>query len=124
MTSIRELSAYAWQRDLWGKSSNPHHCFDEYLAVYFDGVVFSDGYEARINEGLLSMQEADAVAAFHNLIDAYPALPNPVNHDAVLADPAWAEVVASAEGAREALLTLITDPEERLELLRDQPEYP
>ncbi len=124
LASIRELSALDWQRDLWGKSDNPHHSFDEYLTVYFDEVVFSDGYEARIREGLLSASEVDAIDAFHSLIDAYPAPSNPVDHNAVLADPAWAEVVNAATRARENLLALIADPEERRELLRDQPEYP
>jgi hypothetical protein len=123
LSSIRELSAGDWQRRLWGKSDNPHHSFDEYLSMYFDEVVL-DGYGARIAEGLISREEADAVADFHIAFDRYQAPIGPVKHDDILADPAWIEVVALANHARAALLTLIDDPDERQLLLRDEPEYP
>ncbi len=124
LASIRELAASDWQRSFWGKSDNPHHSFDEYLAVYFDDVVFESGYEGRVAEGLLSSREAVAVAEFHDAIDRYPSPPNPVDHEKVLADPAWGKVVEAAERARISLLALIDDPDERRELLRDEPEFP
>lgn len=91
--------------------------------MYFDDVVL-DGYEARIAEGLISRKEADAVATFHNIFDCYPVPSGPIKHDGILADPAWAEVVAAANHARSNLLALIDDPEERQILLRDEPEFP
>jgi hypothetical protein len=123
LASIREISAEDWQRELWATSKNPHHTPVEYLCSYFDDLVLTQGYQERIAEGLLSGREADAVADFHALIDRYPS-PGNVRPEAVLDDPLWSAVVTSAARARSNLLELISDPEERRELLRERPEHP
>ena len=123
LSSIRELSDLDWQRQLWGKSSNPHHSYEEYVVTYFDDVVL-DGYPERVAEGLMSTEEAEAVAPLLARIEAYRE-PGALTDDAaVLADPAWADVVASAVAARTTLLQTITDPNERRELLREEHEFP
>jgi hypothetical protein len=122
LASIREISADDWQRELWIQSKNPHHSPVEYLCSYFDDLVLSQGYQGLIVQGLLSEEEADAVADFHTLIDRYSS-PGNVHPEVVLSDPLWAAVVASAARARSNLLEIISDPEERLELLREQPDH-
>ena len=94
------------------------------MSVYFDDVLLGENYSARMAEGLISEAEVAAVAEFHATIDRYPTNIGAADHDAVLADPAWAEVIAAATHARTNLLALITDPEERRELLRVEPEFP
>lgn len=123
LSSIRELSALDWQRSRWGKSSNPHHSFVEYITVYFDDVLLGEDYLERLTEGLISQREVAAVADFHAAIDRYPVHLG-IDHDAILRDPAWIETVAAAAGARTNLLAIIDEPDERRELLRDEPEFP
>ena len=93
------------------------------MTCYWDDLGLAEGYSARLQEGLLSEAEAEAVAELHEHISTYQP-ESPANHEAILDDPDWEQVVAAAKRAKASLLNLLSEPVERLELLRDEPEFP
>lgn len=107
------------QRATWlnPQNCNPHYTFVEFAECYFDDLAITDaegGYRARIADGLLTADEAEAVEAFHGLFDRYKSPDgDDYNHEAILNDPAWHDVVAAAQSAKCALLAIIGDLDER-----------
>ena len=68
----------------------------------------------------MSLEEAEAVRDFHAAADSYEApAGDDYNHQAILSDPAWKHVVSLAEEARLRLLSIVTEPSERVILQRD-----
>ncbi|ASR51299.1 hypothetical protein [Blastomonas fulva] len=127
LCSIQEFSDLKTQRRLWldPNASNPHYTFVEYMCCYFDGLaVFDDPsalgehYTVAREQGLVNADEAAAIEPFHAILAAYDAPgKDDYDHQAILADPKWMEVVAAAKSAQAALLPLICDAEERRELM-------
>ena len=120
LSSIQEFADADGQRRVWldPTNTNPHHSFGEYYCSYFDDLNLGDGgYERAIEEGLLSSEEADTVAEFHRVARAYREPGTTYDHQSILADPQWAEVVNAAKVAQAGLLSLIDDPVERRLLL-------
>ncbi|MCR5871395.1 MULTISPECIES: hypothetical protein [unclassified Sphingomonas] len=117
--SIQEFADGEAQHRRWldRTNTNPHYSFVEYMCCYFDNLCLSDrGYDWAVKENLISLMEAAAVAEFHQIVDAYHSPTNDYDHDAILADPAWAEVVEAAKRAQAALLCLIGDVDEQRSL--------
>ncbi|QIG81163.1 hypothetical protein [Stakelama tenebrarum] len=105
------------------KERNPSYSFVECMADYFDGAAYlgqEDAYRKRLEWGHLSKAEAHTVAGFHALADAYQAPCDEWDAATILADPAWQEVVASAEWAQQKLLPLLSGPDE-IEALTQPP---
>ncbi|MDT0510068.1 hypothetical protein [Novosphingobium sp. MMS21-SN21R] len=120
LSSIQEFADDETQRRSWldHKNTNLHFSFVEYFSCYFDDLGLSDGdYDWALNRGMVSADEVEAVAAFHQAADTYDSPSDEYNHKAILADPKWAEVVAAAKRAQSALSRLIDDPKERCLLL-------
>ena len=125
--SIQEFADLDTQQRLWldPNASNPHYSFVEYMVCYFHGLavfdnpaVSGDSYAGAREHGLVTAEEAAAVEPFHATLDAYEApRKDDYDHQAILADPKWGEVVASAKLAQSALLLLIHDPKERRALM-------
>ena len=123
LSSIQELADDHTQRRLWLDRNvrNPHYSFVECLSCYFDGLaVFDDpatsghAYAVAQAQGLVSADEAFTVEPLHAIFDAYEAPGNnQYDHQAILTDPKWEEVVAAAKFAQAALLPMLHDPEER-----------
>jgi hypothetical protein len=86
------------------------------MCGYFDDLALEDGYDRRVAEGLLSEEETAVVAEFHAAARAYQPPRGDSDHEAILADPAWVSVVASAQRAWAALKPQLSDPED-LELV-------
>lgn len=120
---IAEFSDYELQRRSWlggPEYDSPYWSFVEWMCRYFDDFSLSLGYAGFVNDGLVTSAEAKAVEAFHKAAKAYrPPAEDDYNHNAILADPAWQHVVALADAARQALLTIIQEPAERAILVRD-----
>ena len=120
LSSIQEFADDETQKRLWldRENTNPHFSFVEYICCYFDDLGLSDGnYDWALNEGLLSADEVAAVAHFHRAADAYDSPTDDYDHEAILADPEWALVVAAAKRAEDPLAQLIDDSYERRVLL-------
>ena len=114
--SLQEFADDEAQRRLWlnPTNTNPHFSFVEYFCCYFDDLGLSDGgYDWAVTEGLVSPDEVEAVANFHQIADAYEGPTDDFDHEAILADPKWGEVVVAAKQAQAALVRLINDPHER-----------
>lgn len=120
---ITEISALEWQRRLWGKVSNPHYSYVECVTCYFDDTLSGGGYEELVTAGMLSYDEAFAVAEMHLKLDAYSAS-DAYDDQSILSDPAWIEVTQTARFARRRLLKLLTEPRERELLLHAEPDHP
>ncbi|MEM7569814.1 MAG: hypothetical protein AAF337_08460 [Pseudomonadota bacterium] len=73
-----------------------------------------DVFERLVARKHLTNEEADAVAQFHSLANAYKS-PNNDDYDveAILADHKWHEVVKAAQDAAQQLLRLLKTPEEK-----------
>lgn len=123
LASIQELTDLEMQRATWlnPDNGNPHYSFIEYITVYFDDLLLGEtngGYSARMAEGLLSEREADAASRLHLLLDDYKSPTDDYDHHAILADPAWHRVVATAQEAQAVLASLIAQPDEKIYLLQ------
>lgn len=121
LSSIQELADLEMQRATWlnPHNGNPHYSFVEYIEVYFDDLLLGNvdgGYAARVEEGLLSDEEAAAAAGLHAILVRYESPTDDYDHSAILEDPAWHRVVGAAREAQTSLSTMIDQPEERASL--------
>lgn len=122
LTSIAEFADYDLQRRSWfggSRYDSPYWSFGEWMCRYFDDLALFSGYGQCIERGLVNHKEAEAVSAFHAAAAAYKAPGGDgYDHDAVLADPAWREVISLADSARLRLFDISSDPSERRVLER------
>ena len=124
LSSIQEISDLEFQKIAWldGSNTNPHFSFVEYFCCYFDDLGLADGYGDAIGEGLVSSEEFAAVEEYHLIADKYKSPSNDYDHQAILTDPSWLEVVAAARTAQKRLAELIVDAEER-RILLEAPDW-
>jgi hypothetical protein len=117
LASIREISDVREQRATWlnPENDNPHFSFVECLCSYFDALGLDDPagrYEARVDQGMVTREEVNAVVALHaKLSDYSPPAADDYDHDAILRDPAWLAVVDEARWAVDRLKTMLSDDE-------------
>lgn len=117
LSSLQAFADTAIQESGWTDAAerNPHFSLVECMCCYFDdaGLASDDCYRRRIARGYLTREEADAVAAFHLVAAGYRS-PGGDDYDAeaILQDPAWRNVVKSAQHAQARLLSILDDPQE------------
>ena len=101
------------------KNTNPHWSYAEFMCNYFDDTLHGDTYDWPLAQGYVMADEVSAVAALHELLVRHEA-PGGDDHDnaAVLADPAWHEIVEAAVQVRKHLLAVLTDTDE-IDILLD-----
>jgi hypothetical protein len=88
------------------------------MCCYFDDLLHSDNYDWAIGEGLVTADEASAVASLHQLLDRYQSPDgNDYDHERILDDPAWHEIVKEADRTKKRLLPLLSNSDERQILL-------
>ena len=113
LTSLFEFCTPDLQRQSWISGTGEWvSSYVECMCGYFDDLALEEGYQRRVAEGLLSEEEAAMVAEFHSQARAYEPPRGGSHHDAILADPAWASVVASAQRAWALLKPQLSDPED------------
>ncbi len=83
--------------------------FVELMCGYFDDLALSDGLDAAVRDGWICAAEAQATTDFHRRVESYQA-PGECQ-DAILADPAWGDVVAAARRGWFGLRAILDDPE-------------
>jgi hypothetical protein len=95
----------------WNGGGPPKVCvsYAELMCGYFDDLDLSDGLEAAVRDGWMSAAEAQATMEFHRRVAAYQEPSS--DHPAILADPAWADVVDAARRAWFGLRAMHEDPE-------------
>jgi hypothetical protein len=104
------------QRRTWldPHNQNPHWSYIEFMCSYFDDTLHGEGYGWAIGEGLVTKDEADAVAALHHLLTTHEAPGgDDYNNERILNDPAWNHIVEEARQATEKLALLLSDPAEK-----------
>ncbi len=118
--SIQEFADIEIQKRMWldASNTNPHFSFVEYFCCYFDDLnLSSNGYISALDSGLVNAKEVAAVADFHQIADTYKSPTDVYDHQTILSDPLWLEVVAAALRAQSLLVELIDDPQERSALM-------
>lgn len=114
--SIYELSNIDLQRRTWldRSNTNPHWSYVEFVEMYPQPEQLSHA----LNHGWLSTQEFEILQKFRGLLESHtPPAGDFYDHDAILADPAWHAVAEAAESARQQLLAITTDRQDRDTLL-------
>jgi nucleotide-binding universal stress UspA family protein len=110
------------QRRRWLDPENrdPHWSYVEFMCSYFNDVLYDQDYDWAISEGLVTEDEAQAVATLHRLLDQHEAPQgDDCDNEKVLNDPAWHEIVKSAKRAQASLLAVLSNPDEKKVLLGD-----
>ena len=116
---VAALADAEGQRRVWplGTVAGPGGSFVELLCLYFDDLGLEDGYDGAVAKALLTPAEAACATGLDEALEGYrPPNDDDLDHDAILADPAWAAVVAEAGRARGALAGLLADEAERAAL--------
>jgi hypothetical protein len=99
------------------KNRNPHWSYIEFMCSYFDDTLRSHSYDWAIAEGLVTKQEAAAVAPLHELLVRHEAPGgDDYDNDRILNDPAWHEIVEAANRSIRDLTPLLEDPHEKTAL--------
>jgi hypothetical protein len=102
------------QRWLNKNITNPEWSYVEFMASYFDDIVLLyGGYEKMIHDGFLSQEEYNCVKEFHNALDDYTEPNGQYDHEAILKDPTWQEIVTLGKQSNARLATLLVDPSEK-----------
>ena len=119
LARIQELADLDTQKRAWlnahPRTGNPHFSFVEYATTYENFANWPD----RVSEGLISPEEAEAVTHLDKLVlDYRPPGSDDFDHEAILADHRWLEVVRAAGEAQERLRTMIKDTDEQITLTR------
>jgi hypothetical protein len=107
------------QRSTWlsPPTPSPHWSYVEFCCSFPQ----PDQLQFAFDRRHLSVSEFDLLTALGRAIAGHePPQGDAYDHRAILADPAWRAVVATAERARQELLALTNDPIERSYLLGDQ----
>ncbi|MDP3681487.1 MAG: hypothetical protein Q8R22_11710 [Flavobacterium sp.] len=114
--SINELTSLELQQKSWlnKQNTNPHWSFIEFTECYFDDLFVNDNYTHALNEGLINQQEYDVIKAWHEMLSEYVS-PNEddYNHNSILNDPNWIEVIELGLKMKKNLSEIINS-EERL----------
>jgi hypothetical protein len=113
LSSIAELADIDEQRKLWLNldQRNPHYSFVEYVNGYFDQFIV-DEYEYFIEKNYVSKQEALCVKKLHSLLKTYePPNGDNYDHQTILNDPGWLEIVNEAKAATSCLREVLAGDE-------------
>jgi len=112
---LRDFADLDLQCRMWLDSSNtnPHWSFVEFMCTYFNDTLHQRDYSWALGQGLVTPEEAEAVASLHQALVGYDA-PNGDDFDnlAVLRDPAWRAITVEAARSLEHLSALLTVPVE------------
>ncbi len=113
---VSELSDIGLQRRTWLDTTNrnPHWSYIEFIESYPDHDQLLDA----LKQGWLTAAEFEILSELGRILDSHTApAGNHYDNAAVLDDPAWQSVVEAAERARQQLLSMTTDQDEREMLL-------
>jgi hypothetical protein len=115
LRSINELTSLSLQRTSWiGNKTNPHWSFIEFTCCYFDNVLVHD-YSHFIKESWITTKEFEIIENWHNKLTKYNSPNNDdYNHEAILSDLQWIEIVKTGALAKEELFQIIDDKEQLL----------
>jgi hypothetical protein len=120
LSCLREFADAESQRRTWldPNNRNLHYSYVEFMCSYFDDILRGDGYHWAIAEGLVTAEESSIVAPLHRLLEQHEAPgKNDYDNEAILNDPAWADITDTAKQVASQLAPVLTDQSERDVLL-------
>ena len=115
-TRVNELSDLDLQRRTWldKKNTNPHWSYVEFIETYPK----DDQLGHALTEGWLAPDEFRILRGLGHVLSTHsPPGGDYYDSAAVLEDSAWLGVVAAAERAKQQLLAITADPQERKALM-------
>jgi hypothetical protein len=125
LSSINELTSLRLQQESWldrNNSTNPHWSFIEFWECYIDDTLGAEDYTYFLDLGWVSQEEYDAIKVWHNSLEAYQSPANDdYDHDAILKDSKWIEIVRLGEIAKQRLVTML--PEDEKKVLSEKIDY-
>ncbi len=112
--SVYEIADMEYQRRTWltPPNSSPHWSYVEFCCSYPD----ANQLQSARDHGYLSAKEFELLTALDEALISHRATDDYDNR-AILEDPAWHAVVATAQHIRKQLLTLTVDPIEKSYLM-------
>jgi hypothetical protein len=116
LNCLREFADRDIQLQMWldRKNRNPHWSFVEFMCCYFHDTLAGGGYGLAIAEGLVTDREAAAVASLHHRLESYqPPGGNQHDHEGILNDKAWNEIIDEAKRSVRNLAALLDDATEQ-----------
>jgi hypothetical protein len=115
LNCLREFADHDIQRKwLDTENRNPHWSYVECMCSYFDDTLAGQGYDWTIADGLVTDQEAAAVTSLHHLLDNHkPPGGDQYDHERILNDQAWHEIIDEAKRSLRNLAALLNDPTEK-----------
>ncbi len=113
---VGELSDLDLQRRTWLdiRNTNPHWSYVEFIESYPERDQLSDA----LDHGWLTAEEFAILSELGRVLESHTAPGgNDYDNAAILNDPAWHAVVDAAERAKQQLLAMTSDQQEREMLL-------
>jgi hypothetical protein len=112
LNCLRDFADQDVQLRTWldPENRNPHWSYVEFMCCYFHDTLAGGGYGRAIAEGLVTDREAATVASLHHLLESYkPPGGNQYNHEKILRDKAWNEIIDEAKRSLGNLAALLDD---------------
>src|ERR1700735_4330343 len=112
---LRDFADGDLQRRMWldPHSPNPHWSYIGFMCTYFDDILYGEGYDWAIDQGLVTKEEVDTAAILHQLLAAHqPIDGNDYDNQRILNDPVWHQIVQEAKQVTAKLALLLSDPAE------------
>ncbi|WP_320815153.1 hypothetical protein [Flavobacterium sp.] len=114
LVSINELTSIDLQKKSWlmKENENPHWSFIEFTSCYFDDLCLDDDYLDVLKSNWVSTEEFEILKNWHFKLKSYnPPNDDCYNHELILKDINWIELVESGKKVRVELLNFFTNPE-------------
>lgn len=114
LVSINELTSIDLQKKSWlmKENENPHWSFIEFTNCYFDDLCLDDDYLDVLKSNWVSIEEFEILKNWHFKLKSYnPPNDDYYNHELILKDINWIELVEFGKKVRVELLNFFTNLE-------------
>ena len=118
LDSLDDLANLDLQKLRWLNPNlkNQAWTYVEFMSKYFDDCVLEDGYESKIHDGYITLEEYNCIKNFHEMLDEYTPPKGSYDHESILNDPQWIKIVRLGRKSLVKLLNTLKDPEEKQRL--------
>ncbi|HEY9113895.1 MAG TPA: hypothetical protein VIN10_04300, partial [Bacteroidales bacterium] len=114
---INQLTSFDLQKESWldMNHSNPHWSFVEFICSYFDDLGLEGDYEKLLEDGWIKREEFEIIEEWHKNLAKYDSPKNDdYNHEAILNDSKWLEILKIGEKAKSRLALILGDREKKI----------
>lgn len=124
LSCINKLTSLDLQRKSWldKTNTNPHWTFVEFMCTYFDDLAIDNSYKYQLEKEWVLKQEFEIIKEWHEELDKFHSPQNDdYDHEAILNDPKWLEIVQMGVNARNKLAKTLSERERQF--LTDEIDY-